>query len=77
MIGLAFIACEVGERMTTAFGEIEYVICQFDWYFLPPEIKVMLPTIIKYSQKPLKLNCFGSYSYKREVFTKVSLIDII
>lgn len=72
MIGLVFIACEAGEQMSNAFSEIEIVIFQFNWYLFPPEIKVMLPTIIMHSQKPFKLNGFGSYSYNRNVFTKVS-----
>lgn len=75
MTGLAFVGCEMGERMSTTFNEIEHVIYQLDWYSFPADIRVMLPTVLIYSQKPFNLNGFGSYSYTRNVFTMVSWIN--
>lgn len=72
--GLVFIVCEIGERISTAFNEIDDVIDQFKWYLLPAEVQRMLPTIILNVQQKVALKCFGSISCQREAFRKVSSI---
>lgn len=75
MIGLAFFVCDIGEQMCSAFGEMECEISQFDWYLFPSEVITMFPSIIMHSQQPFQLNGYGSYSYCRQVFAKVSLYN--
>lgn len=65
-------SCEFGQRLSEAFGEIEKVLVQLNWYLLPIEVQRMLPTIIIFSQKPLYVRFFGSISCHREQFQKVS-----
>lgn len=70
---LAFIACEIGQRTSNAFDNIDFSMKQFDWYLLPIEIKQMLPMIISIAHQPVSLECFGSISCTREVFKNVSI----
>lgn len=65
------IACECGERVSSAFGEIGYVVCQFDWCLFPVEMWKMLPTILIFAQQPVEIPIFGSISCTRETFKKV------
>lgn len=69
-----FIACELGQRMTDAFDEIDSTICQFEWYLFPIEIKQILPTIIAIAREPVEVECFGSIACTREVFKNVSIL---
>lgn len=72
---LAFIACELGQRMTDAFEKIDYGFDKLNWYLLPIELKRMLPNIMVNVQQPVELQCFGSIGCTREVFRKVSIGD--
>lgn len=70
--GSVFIICELCQRITNAFEEIEDVITQFKWYIFPDEVKRMLSIIINTGQQSVELKCFGSTSCNRETFKKVS-----
>lgn len=69
---LVFAACELGQRLSNAFSEIDGRIGELDWYLLPIEIRRMLPTIILYAELPLVVQFFGSLTCCREQFKKVS-----
>lgn len=73
---LVFIACELGQKMTDAFEEIDTTIGQIDWYLFPIEIKRMMLTIAANTQQPVTLECFGSIACTREVFRKVGITQI-
>lgn len=69
--GLVFIACELCERVSDAFNQIDEVIDQLDWYKYPPDIKRMLPVIMINAQESIVIECFGSISCSRMVFKQV------
>lgn len=71
--GVAFSFCELGQRISNAFDEIDDVIAQLKWYLCPDELKRILPIIIINSQDPVALEYFGSTSCSRETFKKVCL----
>lgn len=71
-VGLAFYACELGQRITNAFSSLDEALNELDWYSLPIEIKKILPTIMISTQETVALNCFGSILCGREVFKSVS-----
>lgn len=71
-LATVFIACELGQRLTDGFNDIELTIDQFAWYLFPIEVKRMLPMIIADAQQPVYLECFGSIGCTREVFKSVS-----
>lgn len=70
---VVFITCELGERLINAYGGIDDVIGQFDWYLYPFEIQKFLPTIIIIAQQPVAIECFGSVTTNREAFQQVSI----
>lgn len=75
VFGLAFIPCELGERVKLEFCEISCVMNQFDWYRFPIEILPFLPIIMINVQQPVVVDCFGSIACTREVFKSVSLAN--
>lgn len=70
--GMVFMICELGQRMSNAFEEIEGVIVQFNWYLFPDKLKQMLPIILMNAQDQVAFECFGSIICSREAFRKVS-----
>lgn len=69
--GTLFVSCEIGQRGSDLFIEIEDEIIQFEWHSFPSKIKPMLPTIIIIAQQPVEIECFGSISCNRDVFKQV------
>ena len=71
-----FILCELCERLTNRFVEINDLVDQFDWYLLPFEIQQLLPMIMANTQQPLDIVCFGSLLCNRDTFKKVKKSDL-
>lgn len=70
---IVFIACELCERLTIAYAELEYKIEQFEWYAFPIKAQRLLPILMLNAQQPITLQCFGGISTNREAFKKVHL----
>lgn len=68
-----FIACELGQRISEAFEEIDYTREQFEWYLFPIEIKRVLMMIIVNAQQPVSLECFGRIICTRETLKNVCI----
>lgn len=71
--GNLLVSCEFGQRISNAFEEIDDEIELFDWYLFSYEMQRMLPLILLVTQQPVKIECFGSISIRREYFKKVSI----
>ena len=71
---IVFAACELGQRFSNAFIEIDDLIGQHDWYLFPIDIQQMLPTVIINVQEAIEVKFFGSVACCREQFKKVSLL---
>lgn len=69
------ILCELPDRISTEFDDLNDMIDRFDWYLLPLEIKKLLPMVMMNTQKSFGLTYFGSYRCNRESFRKVMLIS--
>lgn len=70
--GLAFIPCELGERLTAAFIGISDDISNLDWHAYPIGMQKALPLVIINAQELITLECFGEISCTRGVFKSVS-----
>lgn len=70
-LNLVLVACEVGQRVSNTFSDVDDTFEQIDWYLLPMEIQRMLQLAIMYTQEPILLKFFGSSSCTREQFQKV------
>lgn len=68
---VVFLVCELCQRATDAFYEINHTVDEFDWYLYPIEIQRMLPTILVVTQKIVGQECFGSILCVRNTFMKV------
>lgn len=69
---IIYAVCMFGQEVSNAFDDIRHEIEQIRWYYLPPHIQQMLPTIIIVSQKSVDLRIFGSISCDLVTFKKVS-----
>lgn len=69
---VVFFDCHLGQRSSDKWNEINLDIGQFQWYLFPNDLKRILPTIIVVAQKPVEMECFGSFSLSHETFKKVS-----
>lgn len=70
--GLVFICCELAQRITNKFDEINAQIDKFKWYSFPLKVQKILPTLMVNAQQPVDLECFGSIACNRETFQRVS-----
>lgn len=66
-----FIICELCERTTQLFNETDDIMCQLNWYYFPYGVQKLLPAILAMSQKPCKIECYGSITCSRDTFKKV------
>lgn len=74
-VGL-FISCELSQRLSNSFSEINDMIGRFQWYRFPTEVKRILPMTLIFVQKPASLQCFGSFTCCRDAFKKVIKCEI-
>lgn len=70
--GSIFIFCELGERLTGRFAEIDNEMCSSDWYTFPMDIQKMLPIILNGTQASVVLIGIGNISCTREAFKNVN-----
>lgn len=70
---LLFVACELGERVSNEFDELDDEIYHFNWYKFPQNVCRTLPMIQMCTQQPVRINVFGKrITCTREIFQKVS-----
>lgn len=69
---MVFIACELGQRLSNSFTNVENDLNQVDWYLLPVDQQRIWQMLITYAQEPIAVKFFGSVSCSRLQFRKVS-----
>lgn len=69
-----FVKCELAERLSIGFDDINDMIDDFDWYLFPHAMQNMLPIIMMYAQQRVGFECFGSCNCNRALFERVSWI---
>lgn len=69
---MVFTICELSQRLTNGYSDVNDMIVQFEWYLFPYEIRRILPVILNAVQQPVEFECFGSVACSRESFRKVS-----
>lgn len=68
------IACELGQRSSDVFIEINDLFDQFQWHRFPVKMKHILTLTMIVLQKPVSIECFGSFFCCREAFKSVCWI---
>lgn len=66
-----FMYCEIGQRISNAFDEIDFGIGQLNWHSFPIDTWNILPNIIIAVKKPTVFRAFGTISCDRDTFKKV------
>lgn len=75
--GTVFINCELCQRITDSFEQINHRIKAFDWYSYPHEMQKLMPIILLGTQKRVYFKFFGDISNLRVTFRKVRLFPMI
>lgn len=73
--GLLFVVCELCQRTSNSFDEINDRIMTFNSYSFPHKIQKLLPIILIGTQKPFIAHFFGGISALRETFQKVATFE--
>lgn len=68
---MIFTLCELGERITGRFNEIDNEIFYSDWYTFPMNVQKILPIIINGTQSSIVFRGIGSMECTRESFKRV------
>lgn len=74
---VVLMCCELNQRSSDAFSEINSTIDEWHWYLFPIQMKRMLPLVMAITQQPVDLECFGSITCSRKVFRKVRIKQTI
>lgn len=68
---MIMLPCELGQRFTGTFIEVDATFERLHWYFFPIKVQRILPTISIALQKPIVIGCFGLVEFSRDEFKKV------
>lgn len=68
---MILLPCELGQRSTEVFLEIDRKFERLHWYLFPIEVQRIIPTISCAMQKPFIIGCFGIVELSRDQFKKV------
>lgn len=73
IVGIVFVPCECGQRLTNGFHEVtDFFEKEMDWYLFPIEIQKLLPIIISNTHIPIVVDCFEVFDGSREQFKRVN-----
>lgn len=75
--GLVFVVCELCQRASYFFIEINSSIDILDWYLFPINVQKIMPTLLIMAQQPVEIECFGSIVCDRDTFKRVSSIALM
>lgn len=68
-------SCELCNRLSIGFDDINGIIDEFDWHLFPIRMKKALLIVMMNAQEPVEFSCFGSFSCNRDTFKKASHRD--
>lgn len=72
-LAVAFVVCDLSERLGNSFISVGNMFDQFDWYNFTEDMQRTLPLILIHVHEPVALGCFGSIACNRETFKCVSI----
>lgn len=73
--GVLFIFCEMGEQISSTFGEVEDEMYRMDWHLFPIKTQKMMLIVVVNAQQPVKIMGFGNIPAIRPTMKTVKLID--
>lgn len=72
-----FLLCDLGERLTYRFNQIDNAIFQCNWYKYPIEIQTVLPIIVNNTQQSFVLSGMGNIQCSHDALKNVSYSIIL
>lgn len=72
VFGSVFLACEVGQRFSNLFEDVNDQLDRLNWYLFPMKIQQMLPTILINAQEEVVIGYFGIINATRVQCQKVN-----
>lgn len=69
-----FVLCELGQRITNRFEQLDDSFGQCNWYLFPIEMKKMFVITTAISQQPIFIRGYGNVFCSCETLKRVSLI---
>lgn len=76
-LGFVFAKCEIIERISSKFDDINNMINQIGWHSCPFQIQKMLPVVMMSTQQTVEFEIFGSIKANRGTFQIVRRVDNI
>lgn len=73
--GSVFVVCELCERVTQGFNDINAIFSKHTYLSYPIEIQRLLPIMIIFTQQKVDFELFGSLTCSRESFEQVSSVN--
>lgn len=74
---VTFMFCELGQRITDKFEEINDEIGRWNWYKLPLSVQKILPILLSGTQQPVTLRGYGNVLCTRETLKNVRFNKIL
>lgn len=74
VFGSVFLACEVGQRFSNLFEDINDQLDRLNWYLFPLNVQQLLPTILINAQEEVVFGYFGIITASRVQCQKVNEI---
>lgn len=68
--GLYFL-CDIGDNVMQRYENISHTVYQLNWYMLPLDIQIKLPTVLAMTQKNIYLRGFARFHCTRTVYFQV------
>lgn len=73
--GFVFVVCELCERVSQGFNDINDVFNECNYLLFPIELQRLAPIAVIFTQQPMEFNFFGRITCSRECFKLVNLVD--
>lgn len=70
--GSLFLACEIGQRLTDLFEDINEQLEGLNWYLFPLKMQQLLPILLINAQEEVVIGCYGAINCSRVQCQKVN-----
>lgn len=67
-----FAYCEMGERISGSFGEIENLVNEMDWHLFPIQTQRLMLMLLMGTQRSVKFMGYGNFPANRIMVKSVS-----
>lgn len=66
-----YLLCNNGEEVSSKFGKLSDSFFHCSWYTFPTDLQKLIPIVINFAQKDVRMNGIGNLACTRETFKQV------